>query len=427
MSKIERLWNEIQDQNAIASALDLIQKIDSIASKSDNSEVSEILRKEKKGVIEKLNSHQKKTNLLYTVFLKELEIRTEEFEKEIKKVEKSKEAVVSNNFFLEYKKNDLLLLTDNLEEAYEEISKKNKELQQQKEQISEQAENLKTAHKEILEKNKELETQKEAILDQAEYLYEANQTISKMHEEVQQQKEEILLKNEELVHLNHEKNNLIGIVAHDLKSPLNQINGLISILKMTLKDSKEDVSEYLNLIQNSVTRLSDMIGKILDLEAVESKKIKLDVKKLNLSKQLAEITKRYKIESKQKNINIHQEIEKDVYANLDQDYVDQVFENLISNAIKFSPSQKNIFINLSISNGSAVCEIKDEGPGLTEEDKKKIFSKYQKLSAKPTANESSSGLGLSIVKKYVEAMDGKIWCESKAGKGASFFVSFSRV
>ncbi|MCS6833226.1 MAG: ATP-binding protein, partial [Flammeovirgaceae bacterium] len=68
--------------------------------------------------------------------------------------------------------------------------------------------------------------------------------------------------------------------------------------------------------------------------------------------------------------------------------------------------------------------IADEGPGLTEEDKKKLFQKYQKLSARPTAGEKSTGLGLSIAKKYVEAMGGKIWCESEYGKGATFFLAF---
>ncbi len=68
--------------------------------------------------------------------------------------------------------------------------------------------------------------------------------------------------------------------------------------------------------------------------------------------------------------------------------------------------------------------IRDEGPGMTKDDMKKIFGKFQKLSAKPTGNEKSTGLGLSIVKKYVETMDGKVWCESEHSKGASFFVEF---
>ena len=70
-----------------------------------------------------------------------------------------------------------------------------------------------------------------------------------------------------------------------------------------------------------------------------------------------------------------------------------------------------------------LAEVNDEGPGLSEEDKRKLFGKYQKLSARPTGNESSTGLGLSIVKKFVEAMNGRIWCESELGSGASFFVA----
>ena len=105
----------------------------------------------------------------------------------------------------------------------------------------------------------------------------------------------------------------------------------------------------------------------------------------------------------------------------------QVFENLISNAIKFSPPHKAVKVILAKDNGKARAEIIDEGPGLTEEDKKKVFGKFQRLSAKPTGGEHSTGLGLSIVKKYVEAMNGKVWCESEHGKGANFIVEFNRV
>ena len=84
-------------------------------------------------------------------------------------------------------------------------------------------------------------------------------------------------------------------------------------------------------------------------------------------------------------------------------------------------------VTLAKDDGKARAEIKDEGPGLTEEDKKKIFGKFQRLSAKPTGGEQSTGLGLSIVKKYVEAMNGKVWCESEQGKGANFIVEFNRV
>jgi Signal transduction histidine kinase len=122
---------------------------------------------------------------------------------------------------------------------------------------------------------------------------------------------------------------------------------------------------------------------------------------------------------------IFNNIESDVYVEVDRGYADQVFENILSNAVKFSPSFRNVYVNLHQQDGKAIAEIKDEGPGLNSEDKKKLFGKYQKLSARPTGNETSTGLGLSIVKKFVEAMKGEIWCHSEVGSGASFFVTFS--
>jgi signal transduction histidine kinase len=131
-------------------------------------------------------------------------------------------------------------------------------------------------------------------------------------------------------------------------------------------------------------------------------------------------------EINRKKINVYVEAE-ELYAHVDPDYTVQIFENLISNAIKFSPPEKIVKVKLVKSNGKARAEIIDEGPGLTKDDMKKVFGKFQRLSARPTGGEHSTGLGLSIVKKYVEAMNGKVWCESEYGKGANFIVEFTRV
>ena len=102
----------------------------------------------------------------------------------------------------------------------------------------------------------------------------------------------------------------------------------------------------------------------------------------------------------------------------------QVYENLLSNAIKFSESDKNIYLKVVSTEDLVTISIKDEGPGMSKDDLKKIFSKFQKLSAKPTNNEESTGLGLSIVKKFIDAMSGEIRCESTLGEGASFIITF---
>ncbi len=171
-------------------------------------------------------------------------------------------------------------------------------------------------------------------------------------------------------------------------------------------------------------RLNEMIAKILDVEAIESRQMNLKMESVSLSEILNNVTDRYLSDAEKKSIIINRNIPAEITIQADKNYAEQVLENLLSNAIKFSPFDRSVFVNLTAQSGKALCEIKDQGPGLSEEDKKKLFGKYQKLSAKPTGNEISTGLGLSIVKKFIEAMNGEIWCESELGQGASFFVKF---
>jgi signal transduction histidine kinase len=391
------------------SVLQFLKKLEQTSdSEKSNKKLSELVEKQKAKVAKQLADIQEKTASL---------------EKEISKLHRTKDTLVSDNLLLEYKKKDLLLLTNKLEEANSEISVKNQELLQQQKKITEQSDRLNIIHREILAKNEELEQQKESLLDQSDYLHEANQTITLMHEEVQKQKNEILQKNEELLNLNNEKNNLIGIVAHDLKSPLNQMKGLLSIIKMSSNLDKETLS-CVTMMENSADRLTTLIAKILDVEAIESQQLNLIEERISLTEILNSITDRYQIAASEKSITLEREIQEEVFILADRIYCSQVFDNLISNAIKFSPANRKIFIKLSTRKEDAVTEIKDEGPGISDDDKKKLFGKYQKLSARPTGNETSTGLGLSIVKKFVESMNGKIWCESELGNGASFFVAF---
>ncbi len=379
------------------------------------------IREQKQEVTQGLLTLAEKSKTFYPALQKAIDKRTSRLERVVEVLKISKDTLMSDNILLEYKKKDLLILTQKLEEAYEEISEKNKELILQQQKIYDQAEKLNAVHQQILEKNRELEQQKEALLDQSDYLHEANEAITQMHQQVQMQKDEILHKNEELLSLNNEKNNLIGIVAHDLKSPLNQMKGLLSLIKLNTGLDAE-TQQYIGMIESSTKRLTDMIGKILDVEAIDAKKANVTIETVNLSELLQNVVSRFEFSGRQKKIDLIASIENGVLVAADRMYTEQIFENLVSNAIKFSPLGKKVYVNLVRKDDVAIGEVRDEGPGINDEDKKKLFGKYQKLSAKPTGNEISTGLGLSIVKKFVDAMNGEIWCESEFGKGASFLV-----
>ena len=252
-----------------------------------------------------------------------------------------------------------------------------------------------------------------------------NKKLKSQFEEINKQKARIEEINKELIILNEEKNDLIGIVAHDLKSPLNQISGILDIIKLTAKDQDNEQKEYITKIDQSAQRLKRMVTKILDVNAIESKSLNLNFEEVNVPDLLNETIDRFVERAESKDITIKVEIDENIAPALaDPSYVSEIFENLMSNAIKYSPLEKSVTVRSSQQEDRIRVEFIDEGQGISEEDMTKLFRKYHKLSARPTAGEDSTGLGLSIVKKYAEALNGRVWCESEEGKGANFIVEF---
>ena len=126
-----------------------------------------------------------------------------------------------------------------------------------------------------------------------------------------------------------------------------------------------------------------------------------------------------------KNLTIHSELQRNgCFVKADLNYMVQVLENLMSNAIKFSPRGKAIRVKAGKHKKLVRIEIIDQGPGIRKEDMPRLFKKFQRLAARPTGNEDSTGLGLSIVKRFVDSMGGEVRCESTFGEGANFIVEF---
>ncbi len=258
-----------------------------------------------------------------------------------------------------------------------------------------------------------------------EKLASSYREIQKQKDEIEKQKQQLQMQNIELKKLNLEKNYLIDVVAHDLRNPLTSNRCAIEMMQGEMETLSVDQQEYIKLMNSSVNRMSDIINKILDNQVIEKKEVKLETARHDLSAILKEVHQHFKEVANRKKISIIL-ITESLHAEVDKSYTAQIFENLISNAVKFSPQGANIYIKLFEYKGFIRFEVRDEGPGIAPRDMKILFTRYQKLSAQPTGGEKSTGLGLSIVKKYVEAMKGEVWCESKPGDGATFIVIFEK-
>ena len=228
-----------------------------------------------------------------------------------------------------------------------------------------------------------------------------------------------------LIELNAEKNEFLGIVAHDLKNPLANIKMFTDLINKEVGTlSKDEIKEYTGDVLSETDRMFTLITNLLDVNKIE-RGFKANTIKLDLVGLTEAITDNYRPRAELKNLNLHFETKLPI-ANVLADEVAtmQVVENIISNAVKYSPigENKNIWVRIAPGEKALRVEVQDEGPGLSAEDKEKLFGHFARLSAQPTGGEHSTGLGLSIVKKMVESMNGKIWCESEKGKGATFIV-----
>lgn len=232
-----------------------------------------------------------------------------------------------------------------------------------------------------------------------------------------------------------EKNKeLLGITAHDLKNPLGGIIGLADMILEDVEDglqtTYESVIEHVPLLKQEAERMLLITKNLLESQGHEED-VKLNKSLVFLGDVVAAVLRWNEVQARSKNITLQYKTCSSVIVEVDEIAVQRVLDNYVSNALKYSPSGSNVYIEVH----SAFCDgvnpdsptvkvsVRDEGPGLTEADMCKVFGKMQRLSAKPTAGEHSTGLGLFIVKSLIEAHEGEVGVDSEAGQGATFWFT----
>lgn len=227
--------------------------------------------------------------------------------------------------------------------------------------------------------------------------------------------------NVELQKANKTKSELLQIAAHDLKDPLQVIIGYTDMLQMKFQGD-QFAKDKLEKIYRSTDHMIKLITGLLEIASIESGKLVLNETEINLGSLAKEVVSNNQPASEKKNQSIECEAGDGCIITGDRMLVQQVLENLVGNAVKFSPHGKTIWVTVVRQDVTVLVKVRDEGPGLTEEDKKKLFGKFQRLSAKPTGKESSTGLGLALTKELVVLHGGTIRVESEYGKGCEFII-----
>jgi signal transduction histidine kinase len=232
----------------------------------------------------------------------------------------------------------------------------------------------------------------------------------------------IVQQNARLSELNYEKNSLISIVSHDLNTPFATIQIWGQVLQNDLDRLTEEQQKAMNRILQAGAYGERLIRQILDVERADIGNHKMQLEKFDLRAFTEEMVDNFKPMAQKKRIVLHAETGKKLYLLSDRYLVSRIFENLLSNAIKYTPQGRNVWLQLSEDQDTISIKVRDEGVGIEKEELPYLFSKYSKLSSRPTDGEASNGLGLSIVKRIVEEINGRITCESEVGKGSVFTV-----
>jgi signal transduction histidine kinase len=239
--------------------------------------------------------------------------------------------------------------------------------------------------------------------------------------DVESQKITIQKQSVELEKLIEDKDNIIRILAHDLRNPLANISVLTRLLQKEV--TSEGPKEIVDMIGSASSNAEVLVKHVLEMATLEYRDGGIKLLPTEIPKVVDEVVLSFKQASENKGISIRTaDLDKYCKAMADLTYLRLVLENLVSNAVKYSPAGKEISVSVDNSSQKVQIRVRDYGVGVPVDEEDRLFKKFSRLSAQPTAGESSNGLGLSLVKRYMELMNGKVWFERPSDGGSIFAI-----
>ncbi len=251
----------------------------------------------------------------------------------------------------------------------------------------------------------------------------ALKSLQKQNELLENQKETIAEQSKRLEKLIDDKDHIIRILAHDLKNPLANITTISNILKEEREIDQQ--KKFIAMIEKVSSQAQGLVNNVLDMATMEDGALRLKPETLSTMEVVKEAVSSLSEQARQKDIEVSI-IGQDANVFVDRMYLMLILENLLSNALKFSKKAQKVTIETLVYDKTVMVKVMDEGLGIKPEEEGRLFEKFTKLSARPTGEESSTGLGLSLVKRYTEQIGGKVWYDRDASKGATFVVELPK-
>lgn len=224
---------------------------------------------------------------------------------------------------------------------------------------------------------------------------------------------------------NKAKSEFLASMSHELRTPLNSIIGFSDMLfTQNFGPLNEKQSRYVNNIKVSGNHLLKLINDVLDISKVEAGKMELHVEKVSISSSVSEVKTLLTPLASKKNIQIFNKVDERLEnISADRTKFKQILYNLMDNAIKFTPEGGHVAVDARIADTGAEITVMDTGIGISEEEARKVFQPFIQLENPEFEKQTGTGLGLSLVKKFVEMHSGKIWVESESGEGSKFIFT----
>lgn len=249
------------------------------------------------------------------------------------------------------------------------------------------------------------------------------EALTSVNNELTNLQRELSRANVELGRLNEMKNELLGMAAHDLRNPLGIIHAYSEILESeTAEALSPEHRAFIALIRQTSEQMVRLINDLLDVSQIESGKLHLDLRPVDLTALVERNAALNRVLAEKKRIELVCHAAPLPLMALDPSKMEQVMNNLLSNALKFSHPATRVTVGLERDADSAALTVTDQGQGIPEADLPMLFKPFSRTHVRATAGETSTGLGLSIVRRIVEGHRGRIAVESKVGEGSTFRV-----